>query len=397
MCRKARLLGLSVLMMMGATAAYTDRMLGSTELDPVSAARVEMYVERYTAGEVRARITDMIASARLFYPFIRDQVVRRGLPAELAFLPTIESGYNPAATSPSGAVGIWQFMPNTMPEYDLRADEYSDERRDFWKSTESALKKLEHDYNELGDWFLALAAYNCGLNRVKEAIEESGERAYWKVAELLPPETAEYVPKFLAILEIVGNFEMYGFEDWTGYGWRWTRLHITTPVQLRMLAERAGVPIEILRAGNADLRFDVTPPVDSYSLKVPDIHADTINRAIQSGEIEMTDYLVHRIKPGDTLSAIAGRYGIAIETIINFNPGIRPRFLQINSPVIIPERTPRDAPETIHVVKRGDTLTSIARLYNTSVAVLKNRNTIRDPDHIMPGLRLAVPQAGNPW
>lgn len=142
-----------------------------------------------------------------FLGFIRRRLEEKALPWELAFLPAVESAFRTRAVSPSAAVGLWQFMMNSIGPYDMAVDRWRDDRRDFWRATEGALEKLKYNYSVLGDWYLALAAYNCGLGRVTRTIESTGIKDYWELRTkgLLPRETRDYVPRFLAVAHLLGH------------------------------------------------------------------------------------------------------------------------------------------------------------------------------------------------
>ena len=138
-----------------------------------------------------------------------------GLPEDLIYLPFAESGFNPFALSRSGASGVWQFMPGTGKHYGLTVDDWIDERRDPYASTEAAIKYLKKLYADFGDWSLALAAYNAGEGKIGRALAKTGCEDYFSLCEAsddLREETKLYVPKFLALVKIAGNLEELGFE-----------------------------------------------------------------------------------------------------------------------------------------------------------------------------------------
>ncbi|MBN1687446.1 MAG: transglycosylase SLT domain-containing protein, partial [Spirochaetales bacterium] len=274
----------------------------------------------------------------IYNDYVCRKIDEYSLPQALKFLPVIESGCNPDAVSPSGAAGLWQFMLNSIEPYDLQVNEWIDERRDFWKSTIAGLRKLQYNQSVLGDWLLAIAAYNCGLNRMKLALEESTSRDFWELVEngYLPEETATYVPKFLAVVHIARNAHAYGLQLPAATGWEWVRIRLNGQLNLRLFTRNAEIPLDILALGNAELRHDVTPPAEhAYHLKVPDIYSDVIHRLLENAQM-LNRYYVHDIQPGDTLYALARVYGVSMDTIKEHNPGIEPRFLQVNAKLIIP-------------------------------------------------------------
>ena len=299
---------------------------------------VKNYVNHFTSGEKKLWLESVLAQSIIYNDYVSEKIAEYALPEALKYLPVIESGYNPNAVSPSGATGLWQFMLNSIEPYDLQVNDWMDERRDFWKSTVAGLQKLAYNRSVLGDWLLALAAYNCGLNRVRSALEESASRDFWELAEkgYLPEETEKYIPKFLAIVHIAQNAKEYGLQLPAGADWKWHRMPVSGQVNLKLLTQSAGVPLEILALGNAELRYHVTPPAEyPYHLKVPDIYSDAIDRTLRDGQ-KLSRFYVHNIQPGDTLYALAGVYGVPVDLIRHHNPGIEPRYLRINTKLVIP-------------------------------------------------------------
>jgi transglycosylase-like protein with SLT domain len=205
-----------------------------------------------------------------YLPSMTDILVREGLPKELAYLPLIESGYRPQAVSPAGAVGPWQFIPETGRRYGLRIDKLVDERRDPIKSTEAASAYLKDLHDMFGDWELSLAAYNSGEYRVARILANKKDvDDYWDMRErgLLPSETSAYVPKFLAAVQIARAPQDYGFEAPTHTPEHYEMVDVDRQVSLRAAADLCGVSADELAELNPALRSGVTP--SGYSLRVP--------------------------------------------------------------------------------------------------------------------------------
>ncbi|MBT3272864.1 MAG: transglycosylase SLT domain-containing protein [Spirochaetales bacterium] len=375
---------------------------------------VRRYIDRYTASDFREWLESCFGRGSFYKEYIIDRIREYDLPEALFFLPVVESGYNPKAISPSGASGMWQFMMNSIEPYDLRVDEWIDERKDFWKSTSASLKKLQYNESILGDWLLAIAAYNCGLGRMQQAITEGGSRDFWTLADggYLPVETSRYVPKFLAIAYIGQNLADYNLPELDLPVWKWRRLPIKGQVNLQLLAAAAKIPEAILNLGNAELRYPVTPPEGySYFLKVPDIYTDAINSTLKGDITGLNRFYVHSIRPGDTLFALARHFGVSIDLIKHHNPGIEPRYLQINSTLLVPairevapfpdvsqaaapRNSRRRSANTRYIVKHGDTLWDISRRFRIALQELTRQNGLSLLKTIHPGQILEIPVAG---
>jgi membrane-bound lytic murein transglycosylase D len=273
----------------------------------------------------------------------REVIVRaigdRMLPRELRFLPAVESGYQARALSPRGAAGLWQLMRNTASPYGLRMDQWVDERRDFWKATDASLSKLTENFAIFGDWYLALAAYNCGVGKLSAIRRKNPGCDYWALRRrgVLPRETAAFVPQFLALARILGYPGRYGLE----IGWdaspEWTRIPVDRCVDLRILSRESGVPLDALTAGNQELNFPMTPPASyGYQLKVRAEHSGVVEKTLAGATLPLLEFRVHIVAEGDTLSAMARHYGVSVALIQEFNPKLAPRALRIGSKVLVP-------------------------------------------------------------
>jgi membrane-bound lytic murein transglycosylase D len=181
-------------------------------IDGLCKSETQRYIKRYSKPAEVERLKAILQRAQKYMPFIRQELEKRNLPPELLYLPVIESEYRTNARSHSGAVGMWQFMRKTSRYYNLKVNRHIDERCDYKKATIAALSLLKENYDTLGDWPLALAAYNAGLGRIGKITQRENTRDYWLLSRRghLPAETAVYVPKFLAISHICMNAEKFG-------------------------------------------------------------------------------------------------------------------------------------------------------------------------------------------
>ncbi|MDR2516316.1 MAG: transglycosylase SLT domain-containing protein [Spirochaetaceae bacterium] len=284
----------------------------------------EEYIARYSAPSGIKWLNGVMADAAPWLPFIREEIARRNLPAELLYLPVIESAYKTAARSRSGAAGLWQFMENSVAPFGIRIAPWLDERLDFWKSTEGALRKLEDNYRELGDWSLALAAYNMGLGGIRRIMKQSGAETYADLTArgLVSRENEHYVPRFLAAAHVLSNSRRFGVEPVWGEDPRWVRVRAAHSVDLEQLALLAGLDVPLFRAANAEYLSGVAP--QGHYLKIPAAARAAVESLIAAGSARAAPFPhAHRVEKGETLWGIARRYGTTPEAIAEAN-GLAP-------------------------------------------------------------------------
>ena len=216
---------------------------------------VKKYIDRYTKAG-RQSTSYLLGRARYYNPIFEEALRFYGLPLELKYLPVIESGLNPNATSRVGAAGLWQFMATTGKQYDLQIDSYIDERRDPEKSSYAAARMLSDLYKRFGDWTLALAAYNCGPGRVSSAITKAGGGAdFWAVYQHLPKETRGYVPAFIAANYVMNYYADYNITPLsTGLPNRCDTIIVEKDVTLAKIANVLGMNVDDLKVLNPQYR-----------------------------------------------------------------------------------------------------------------------------------------------
>ena len=219
---------------------------------------VQKFIDRYT-GRLRRSVSYMLGASNFYMPIFEDALEAYGVPLELKYLPVIESALNPKAVSRVGAAGLWQFMPSTGKQYGLEINSLVDERRDPVKSSYAAARYLRDLYRIYGDWSLVIAAYNCGPENVRKAIQRSnGETDYWSIYPFLPRETKGYVPAFIA-----ANYVMTYYCEHNICPMRTTlpaktdTVQVNRDVHLKQIADVCGVDIEELRALNPQYRKDI--------------------------------------------------------------------------------------------------------------------------------------------
>ena len=248
----------------------------------------------------------------------------KGLPQELAFLPIIESGYDPFARSHMSASGPWQFMPHTARHYGLKMDWWVDERRDPLKSTEAAANYLQDLFEKFGSWNLALAAYNAGEGKVRRALRKTRTRDYWKVRKtrLLKNETRNYVPSYIASTAIALYPEQYGFED-IAYNkpFSFDLVTVDTPIALELVASLTGSKTSEIRHLNPELKRSSTPPnVSHYTLRIPKGTRELFLANFEEIRDEYPALVnLYTVRQGDTLGKIAKNIGTSIKSLLDIN------------------------------------------------------------------------------
>ncbi|MFZ4616167.1 MAG: LysM peptidoglycan-binding domain-containing protein [Rectinemataceae bacterium] len=340
--------------------------------------------------------------------YIMERIDFYRLPRELAWLPLIESEYSLKAVSKSGAAGLWQFMRNSIGGYGMRIDDWVDERRDFMKSTDAALRKLADNHASLHDWNLALAAYNMGLGAITRAVKAAGSTDFFVLRDggYLSKETSSYVPKFLAVASILKYPARNGLPlDWSP-PIEWECVEMARPVDLGLLAAQAGLAPETLRSANAELRFAVTPPWKGYNLKVPLGSAEAIVKALEDPDAKLIKYAIHTVRSGDSVSALARAYGAPLALIVEANPGLEPSKIRIGQALVIPVlKEGATAPELVkpdladetvefagrYTVQKGDSLWGIALRHEIRPETLAARNGLELTSVLREGMVLEVP------
>jgi membrane-bound lytic murein transglycosylase D len=401
--------------------------LASTQHDiPIAQnKRVLSYVELFQ-GRLREFIHDGLTRGTKYLPMIQDVFRAEGLPLDLAYIPIIESGFKPNALSRAKAKGPWQFMKATALENGLHHDWYIDERSDPEKATIAAakyLKTLSKMFD--GDWNLVLAAYNGGQGRVQRAVKRSGKEDFWELSatsKYLPRETREYVPLILAAIIVAKNPAQYGFNIVAHEPLSYDKVNVPRAVDLRRVAEWTGTSIDEIQALNPQLRRWTTPvKYPTFELKVPPGTGEQFQaRLADAAPADLTALKWYTVRRGESLATIARKLRVSRVDLAEAN-GISVRSrVRTGQDLIIPRapatllasRTERPAPAEVasrpltgtatipeaparrqspivYRVKRGDTLSSIAELFDTTVARIKSLNQLRG-NAIVAGARLKI-------
>ncbi len=310
--------------------------------NPVAAKAVDRNIFLF-AERIKERFSLYLLRSGKYLELMKEILKSENMPEDIAFLPLIESGFNPNAYSVSRAVGPWQFIASTGKRYGLRIDWWRDERRDPVKSTHAAANYLKDLYEMFGSWNLAMAAYNAGEGKILKALNRSKSDDFWDLLSTrhIKNETKEYVPRFIAAKLIATDPENYGFVDQEYYSpFRYEEVVVEKPVDLEVAAECAGTTLEVIRDLNPELRRWSTPPnVSTYTLRIPYGKKDLFMENLAGvPDEERFSIAVYRAKKGDTLKKISGKTGIPVNAILDLNCDKELKSLKAGESIYLPPK-----------------------------------------------------------
>lgn len=442
---------------------------------------VREYIERYTKRG-REQVAVLLGLSHYYMPIFEQALEERGLPLELKYLPVIESGLDPNAVSKHGATGLWQLMLATGRGLGLEVSSLVDERRDPYVSSAKAADYLKDLYSTYGDWSLAIAAYNCGPGAVNKAIRRAGKENvkhdFWSIYNYLSPETRGYVPMFIAANYVMNYYPRHRISPVLATKPLVTdTLKISTRVNLNQISNVLDIPVDELRILNPQFRADVIPgtPEHPYNLILPSqqVHAYIMSEdailayeadkyarrtTAQPGEmpsdaliaqeeidtapvveeleapaperkIESFRPMTHKVKAGETLADIAGKYSVTVAEIKEWN-GLRRnavragQILRITAPAQASTASETQASETgrqqavasttapqsnrktpsstkntrsttaDHKLKSGETLSSLSKKYGVSIDEIRKANNMKG-DMLRAGETIKIPSKGS--
>jgi membrane-bound lytic murein transglycosylase D len=304
---------------------------------------VQREIQSFTNGE-REQFLEGYRRSGLYRPMILARLEKAGLPSQLSWLPLVESWFKVRALSRASALGMWQFISSTGLRYGLTRDNWVDERLHPEKSTDAAIAYLTDLHGMFGDWPKALAGYNCGEARVlRLSRPQDGEYMdFWDLYELLPGETRRYVPRLLAALQIIENPAKYGMvlpepgEPPSGVA----TMRVERSVRLDRLDASLGLEAGTLAALNPELRRQATPR-GAYELRVPAGREEELAAQVATlpeWTPPVPEYKTHRVRSGETLSSIAGRYGTSVSALMRANGLRSANRLRVGQRLRIPTR-----------------------------------------------------------
>jgi membrane-bound lytic murein transglycosylase D len=325
-----------------------DEVAATVSQLPLEATDAVLSFINYFSGERgRGTIRAGLRRAGKYKAMISRILDEEGIPQEFIFLAQAESGFLPRAVSYMSAGGMWQFVRGRGAEYGLRQDTYVDERFDPELATRAAARHLRDLYHQFGDWYLAIAAYNCGPGNVDRAVEKTGYADVWQLRSrgVLPLETSNYVPIILAMTIMSKNPKIYGLDDIIyEEPLQYDTVELTAMTSLALVADLTGQPVSAIKELNPALLKDVAPA--GYRLHVPKGALVSLMSGLELvPEEKRLAWRVHRSEPGEDLTAVARKYGASPASLLAINSGLK-EDLDAGSLVVVPA-APAPAPRVV--------------------------------------------------
>lgn len=400
-----------------------------TEINPL----VEKWIA-YFQGRGRPHMERYLSRSTRYSKLMKKILRQNGLPEDLIYIALIESGFSSKATSRAAAVGYWQFIRGTGKRYGLEISSLVDARRDPVASTQAAAEYFKGLYSVFGSWYLAMASYNVGENRVKREVMNHTTRDFWELARKrrFPKETINYIPKFIAAKLIGNNPEKFGFGD-VEYMTPIEFEHITVdrPVNLKQMADKMALDYDELKTLNPRFKGEIAPldKKNTLELRVPIGQVQTALAAATSSFVDKVEYVadageteMYKVRSGDSLYTIARRYRTTVAWLKDTNDLKNGRKLRIGQRLMVPDSAGRRTvvakkaapvkvvaqkedsekaasnPEIVtangvfYMVQPGDTLSAIADDYNSSIEELRRMNKLSRGSILRAGMKLRVPK-----
>ena len=309
---------------------------------------VERFRQRFLSPKWTKLLHDCLENAMEYRLFVRQAIAEKGMPEILEYLPVVESNYKTSAKSKSGAIGMWQFMANSVYPF-LTLNDYVDQRLDPWASTDAALKKLTDNYNYFGDWLIAIAAYNCGVGAMNRVLKKSEKKDFWYLVDnkLLPKQTAEYIPKLLAIADLAINAEYHQIDlphhneefellenEKNGH---FDYISVSKAYSLTALANNLRMDTKTIKHLNPSYTMGFTHPSKESKIRLPLGMKSAAEEAIK--QIEPIDFPIkYKVVSGDSLWSISRRYKTTVDAICELNNIKENAILKIGKILYIPSK-----------------------------------------------------------
>ena len=411
---------------------YAERIAwlnSKTSLKLVYNEHVKNYIRLYSVNK-RKLTAKVLGLTRVYFPLFEQKLRQYNIPTELKYLAIVESALNPSAVSPANAKGLWQFIYGTGKMYDLESSAFVEDRFDPEKATIAACRHMRDLYNIYGDWFLVLAAYNCGAGNVNKAIRRSGgARDYWAIWEHLPRETRGYVPAYIAVTYIMNYYHEHNILP-IEPGYLYENIgavRVSRVVAFDQISEVVGVPESDLKYLNPHFKLNLVPASENkpYYIRLPrryledfvvreyEIYAHKSRRGIEGAELlakarevkkEVSEKQksIHVVRKGETIASIAKMYRCYVSQIIQWNnlrnsriyPGQKLKVFGDQGSA--KRRSAKASSLVQHKVRRGESLGLIAKKYGVSVSKISSWNKLGRRGTIYPGQKLKIYGKGAP-
>jgi membrane-bound lytic murein transglycosylase D len=429
--------------------------------------KVDQWIKYFT-GRGRKYMHVYLERSARYIPLMKSTFRERGMPDQLAYVALIESGFSPTAFSNASAVGYWQFIRETGKRYNLRIDPYVDERRDPILSTQAAATFLDSLYSIFGDWHLALAAYNAGEQRILSAVMKKRTRNFWELSQfrrVLPKETVNYIPKFIAAVRIAEDPAKYGFTDIDFQpAFTFDSVVVEKPISLETLSSILKVDYDDMKLMNPRYKSDYVPVYNDRvnAVRVPvgmkDQTVAALSQSLSSAPKRfVASFEYYRIRRGETLSHIAKRFHTSVAKLRDLNDLSRRTMIRAGKKIKVPEKYDKamvkaktsddasdseaapekassdtsssptssrrgvasrakhngrtvasnssrkstgvvskavaknDSDHRVHVVRRGENLSTIARKYKVTISQIAKANSLTRRSKILAGRELVIP------
>jgi membrane-bound lytic murein transglycosylase D len=356
----------------------------------------------------KSYLHDVTLRAEPYMYWITEQIKKRNMPMELVLLPIVESAFDPKATSAANAAGLWQIVPQTGRNYGLKQNQWYDGRRDVVASTTAALDMMQN-LNKMfgGDWLLTVAAYNSGEGRVMQAVKANKAKGrptdFWSLA--LPRETSIYVPKMLALSDILKHSKKYGISLPTPSQDRaLARVEVGQQMQLTQAAEMAGMSLTKLKSYNTGYKQNVTAPNGPHYIVLPTAHAAQLKDSLADGDIEAVQNTrlasnapsgakAYKVRSGDSLSGIAARLNVKTRDLQRWNNLRSASALKVGQTLQVADNSVSSASSSnggsiTYQVRKGDSLSSIAKRHGVNIKDVMRWNA--GTDNLQPGNKLTL-------
>ncbi len=354
----------------------------------------------YFQGDGREHMNMYLARYPKYSSLMKTILKEHNLPEDLIYIVFIESGFSSKARSRASAVGYWQFIRGTGRAYGLKVNSYMDERRDPELATIAAANYFKSLYSLFGDWYLSMAAYNAGENKIKRFVMKHQTRSFWDLVEQgqLPRETINYVPKYLAARLIAKNPTRYGFYNVEHkLPLKYEKLKLKKSISLKKLAKHSGISIKDLKSVNPSILRDYVPLLrKDQHINIPiNTHQEALaalDKSHVSKKIYTRSHNLYVVKRGDTLSHIARKFGTRVSSLRSLNNLNRKGFIKAGQKLkVYGNASVTSSGQKIHIVKRGDTLWDIAKQYKVSLPKLYKANTLNRSAKIIVGRKIVIP------